>query len=99
MVQQLNNQAVATNNNQNIQTKEKFLNFKINKKGFIEADGIVEETLPSATFKVLLENGHNILAHISGKIRLNRIKLLPGDKVKVELSQYDLTKGRVVYRY
>jgi len=99
MVQQLNNPEASNDNNKNIPAKEKFLNFKINKKGFIEVDGVVEENLPSATFKVLLENGHNILAHISGKIRLHRIKLLPGDRVKVELSQYDLTKGRVVYRY
>ncbi|MEK9165772.1 MAG: translation initiation factor IF-1 [Patescibacteria group bacterium] len=70
----------------------------MNKKGFIETQGVIEEALPSATFKVVLENGHIILARLSGKIRMNRIMLMPGDKVKIEMSQYDLTKGRVIYR-
>ncbi len=65
----------------------------------IEVDGIVLETLPNAMFKVKLENGHEVLAHISGKMRMHYIKILPGDKVKLELSPYDLTRGRVVYRY
>lgn len=60
--------------------------------------GIVSEALPNATFRVELENGHEILAHISGKIRLNYIKILAGDKVQVELSPYDLTKGRITRR-
>lgn len=68
-------------------------------KDFLELVGEVVELLPSATFKVRLENGHEILAYLSGKMRLNKIRLLPGDKVKLELSPYDLSRGRVVYRY
>jgi translation initiation factor IF-1 len=64
----------------------------------IQVEGIVQETLPNTTFRVMLENKHNILAHISGKMRMNYIRILPGDKVLVELSPYDLTKGRIVYR-
>ena len=65
----------------------------------IEIDGIIIETLPNAMFRVKLDNGHEILAHISGKMRLNYIKILPRDKVKLELSPYDLTRGRITYRY
>ena len=65
----------------------------------IEVDGEIKETLPNAMFKVILENGHEVLAHISGKMRMHYIKILPGDKVKLELSPYDLTKGRITYRY
>jgi len=65
----------------------------------ITAEGVVAESLPNATFKVKLENGHVILAHISGKMRMNFIKILPGDKVTVEISVYDLSKGRIVYRH
>jgi len=68
-------------------------------KDFIEMKGTVEELLPSANFKILLENGQVILGHLSGKMRKFRIRLLPGDQVKVEISPYDLTKGRVVYRF
>ena len=68
-------------------------------KDFIEMKGTVEELLPSANFKILLENGQIILGHLSGKMRKFRIRLLPGDQVKVEISPYDLTKGRVVYRF
>lgn len=68
-------------------------------KAFIEFDGVVEELLPGATFKVRLQNGHVVLGHLSGKMRLHRIRILPGDKVKLQLTPYDLTKGRVVYRY
>ena len=64
----------------------------------IEVEGIVVEALPNTTFKVELENGHQILAHISGKLRMNYIKILPGDKVKVELSPYDLNRGRITWR-
>jgi len=71
---------------------------KIDSKDFIEIKGEVIELMPSATFRVELENGHEILAHLSGKMRMNRIKLLPGDKVKVQISPYDLTKGRITYR-
>ncbi len=68
------------------------------KKDSIEVEGTVIEGLPNATFKVELPNGHKVLAHISGKIRLHYIKVLPGDKVFVELSPYDLTRGRITYR-
>jgi len=68
------------------------------KKELITVEGIVEETLPSTTFKVKLENGHEILAHISGRMRVNYIKLLPGDRVILEMSPYDLTRGRITKR-
>lgn len=61
--------------------------------------GMVEELLPSAKFKIKLEDGHLITGHLSGKMRLNRIRLLPGDEVRVEMTPYDLTKGRIVYRF
>jgi translation initiation factor IF-1 len=64
----------------------------------IEVEGAVVETLPNAMFRVKLENGHMVLAHISGKMRMHFIKILPGDKVTVELSPYDLSRGRIVYR-
>ena len=69
------------------------------KQASIEQDGIIEESLPNATFRVKLENDHVILAHISGKMRMYYIKILPGDKVKVAMSPYDLTKGRITFRY
>lgn len=65
----------------------------------IEVEGTVMEALPNAMFRVELANGHKILAHVSGKIRMNFIKILPGDKVTVELSPYDLTRGRIIYRF
>ena len=65
----------------------------------IQVDGSILETLPNATFRVELENGHKVLAHISGKMRMHFIKILPGDKVTVELSPYDLNRGRIIYRY
>ena len=65
----------------------------------IQVEGTVVEALPNATFRVKLENGHLLLAHISGKMRMHFIKILPGDKVTVELSPYDLSRGRIVYRY
>ncbi len=68
------------------------------KEDSIEVDGRVIETLPTAMFRVELENGHKVLAHISGKMRMHFIKILPGDKVTVELSPYDLTRGRITYR-
>ena len=68
-------------------------------KQFIEVRGTVTELLPSANFKIELENGQMILAHLSGKMRMNRIRILPGDQVKIEMSPYDLTKGRSVYRF
>lgn len=69
------------------------------KKEPIKVDGEVVEALPNATFKVKLENGHELLAHIAGKMRMHYIKILPGDRVSLEISPYDLTKGRIVYRY
>jgi translation initiation factor IF-1 len=69
------------------------------KEQAIKVDGTILETLPNATFRVELENGHKVLAHVSGKMRMHFIKILPGDKVTVELSPYDLTRGRIVYRY
>lgn len=69
------------------------------KEDVIEVEGTVTETLPNAQFNVELENGHTVLAHVSGKIRMNFIRILPGDKVTVELSPYDLTRGRITYRY
>ena len=68
------------------------------KEDAIEVEGVVVETLPNAMFRVELKNGHRILAHISGKMRMNFIKILPGDKVIVELSPYDLKRGRIVFR-
>ncbi len=70
----------------------------MSKEDVIEVEGTVVEALPNTNFKVELENGHKILAHISGKLRMNYIKILPGDKVKVELSPYDLSKGRITWR-
>lgn len=71
---------------------------KTNKKGFLELDGTVEELLPNATFKIILDNGHEILGHLSGKMRMNKIRILPGDVVTVEMTPYDLKKGRIIYR-
>ena len=68
------------------------------KEEAIKVEGVVLETLPNAMFKVELENGHQVLAHISGKMRMHFIKILPGDKVTVELSPYDLSRGRITYR-
>jgi len=73
---------------------------KSNQKGdIIKVDGIVKETLPNAMFKVEIEGGHTVLAHVSGKMRMNFIRILPGDRVALELSTYDLTRGRIVLRY
>jgi len=71
----------------------------VEKEEAIEVEGTVIEPLPNAMFRVELENGHRILAHISGKMRMNFIRILPRDMVKVELSPYDLTRGRIIYRY
>ncbi|MFA7534379.1 MAG: translation initiation factor IF-1 [Tissierellia bacterium] len=70
----------------------------MSKSDIIEVEGTVVDALPNAIFKVRLENGHEILAHISGKLRMNYIRILPGDKVTVELSPYDLTRGRITWR-
>jgi len=69
------------------------------KEDVIQVEGTVIESLPNATFRVAIENKHQVLAHISGKMRMNFIKILPGDRVTVELSPYDLSKGRITYRY
>ncbi len=69
------------------------------KEDVIEVEGTVIEALPNTQFRVELTNGHNVLAHISGKMRMNYIRILPGDKVKVELSPYDLDRGRITYRF
>ena len=79
-------------------TKNNNENKKIGSKDFIKMNGEILELMPGTTFKVLLENGHEILAHLSGIIRMNKIRLLPGDKVSVEISPYDLNKGRITYR-
>jgi translation initiation factor IF-1 len=71
----------------------------MSKDDVIELEGTVIEPLPNAMFRVELANGHKILAHVSGKIRMNFIRILPGDRVTVELSPYDLTRGRIVYRF
>jgi translation initiation factor IF-1 len=69
------------------------------KQGQITVDGVITETLPNAMFRVRLDNGHEVLAHVSGKMRMHFIRILQGDKVTVELSPYDLSKGRITYRY
>jgi len=70
-----------------------------NSKDFIEVDGEILEALPAGSFKAKLENGHEILAHLSGKMRMFNIRILPGDKVKIQMTPYDLTRGRITYRY
>ncbi|HZY66667.1 MAG: translation initiation factor IF-1 [Actinomycetota bacterium] len=69
------------------------------KEDVIEVEGTVNEALPNTQFRVELDNGHEVLAHISGKMRMNYIRILPGDRVKVELSPYDLSRGRITYRF
>ena len=71
----------------------------MSKEDLIEFDAIVEELLPNAMFRVKLENGHTVIAHTAGKMRKNRIRVLTGDKIKVEMTPYDLTKARVIFRY
>ena len=71
----------------------------MSKQDVIEVEGKVTEALPNAMFQVELENGHVVLAHVSGKIRMNFIRILPGDKVTIELTPYDLTRGRITYRF
>ena len=70
-----------------------------NKEDAIVLEGVITESLPNAMFRVALDNGHTVLAHISGKMRMHYIKILPGDRVKVEMSPYDLSKGRITFRY
>ncbi len=71
----------------------------VNRKGFIEMEGEIVELLPAASFKIKLDNGQEILGHLSGRMRMNNIMLLTGDRVKIEVSPYDLGKGRIVYRF
>jgi len=71
----------------------------MSKEDAIEVDGKVVEPLPNAMFRVEMDNGHKVLAHVSGKMRMNRIRILPGDRVTMELSPYDLTRGRITYRF
>lgn len=71
----------------------------MNKKEVISLEGVIKETLPNAMFKVEVEGGHQILGHVSGKMRMNYIRILPGDRVTVELSPYDLTRGRIIRRH
>jgi len=82
-----------------IQSSQSSARIKTNKRGFLETEGTVEELLPNAHFIVLLENGHKIRAHLSGKMRMYKIRILPGDRVTIEMTPYDLTKGRVIYRH
>ncbi|MDR1065982.1 MAG: translation initiation factor IF-1 [Clostridiales bacterium] len=70
----------------------------MSKEDVIEVEGVVLEKLPNATFSVELENGHKLIAHISGKLRMNFIRIIPGDKVRIEMSPYDLSKGRIIWR-
>lgn len=70
----------------------------MSKEDVIEVEGVVLEALPNAMFKVQLENGHEVLSHVSGKLRMNYIRIVPGDKVKLEMSPYDLSKGRITWR-
>ena len=70
----------------------------MSKEDVIEVEGVVIDALPTAMFKVQLENGHEVLAHVSGKLRMNYIRIVPGDKVKLEMSPYDLSKGRITWR-
>jgi translation initiation factor IF-1 len=70
----------------------------VSKNDFIELEGVVQEVRPNATFNVVTDQGHNLLAHLSGKMRQNRIQVLLGDRVKLEVSPYDVTKGRIIYR-
>jgi translation initiation factor IF-1 len=70
----------------------------VSKEDVIEVEGVVTDALPNAMFKVQLENGHEVLSHVSGKLRMNYIRIVPGDKVKLEISPYDLSKGRITWR-
>lgn len=83
----------------NLQTMGKEQSTAPSSKDFLEVDGEVVELLPAATFKIKLDNGHEILGHLSGKMRMFNIRILPGDKVKLQMTPYDLTKGRITYRY
>jgi len=85
-------------NNKNFNQNQEGQSKQLDAKDFIETQGEVLELTPSTTFKVKLENGHEITAYLSGRMRMNKIRLLPGDKVRVQISPYDLSKGRITYR-
>lgn len=87
---------MAQKNNRKVKKKDS--RNKVKKKDTLEAEGIIDETLPNATFRVKLKNNHEVLAHISGRMRVHYIRLLPGDKVIIEMTPYDLTKGRIIKR-
>jgi len=89
----------AITKNKNVTEVISTIVYYMSKQPAIEQDGAIVEALSNATFRVEFENGHEIIAHISGKMRMNYIKILPGDRVKVEMSPYDLSKGRITYRY
>ena len=80
-------------------TKVVFMTGKKKKEDVIRIDGVVKETLPNAMFRVEIEGGHEVLGHVSGKMRMNYIRILPGDRVALELSPYDLSRGRIILRY
>ena len=80
------------------QTKNQAGAETLNAKDFIEIQGEVLELMPAATFRVKLDSGHELMAHLSGKMRMNRIKLLPGDRVRMQMSPYDISKGRIIFR-
>ncbi len=81
-----------------VSSEEQTPQFSQNKKGFIEAEGTIEELLPAGSFKVILDNDHELLAHLSGKMRMHKIRLVIGDRVRIEMSPYDLNKGRITFR-
>lgn len=99
MQTELKYMAKKKNNNNNNSRRNNNAPKKKNNKNLIQQDGTVTEALSNATFRVMLENAHVIIATISGKMRMNYIRILPGDKVAVEMSPYDLTRGRITYRY
>jgi len=87
------------NNQAQLEKQDRNIDNHMSKQSAIEQDGVILEALSNAMFRVELENGHEITAHISGKMRMHYIKILPGDKVRVEMSPYDLSKGRIAFRY
>lgn len=95
----MNQSAQTSSTGETPRRKEAPEGVNVNRKGFLEVAGTVEELLPNATFRVKLDNGKEIHAHLSGRMRMFKIRILPGDRVTVEMTPYDLTKGRVTYRH
>ncbi len=93
------NATLSSEEGKHLRRKESYWRDGMEKEEAIEVEGTILEALPNAMFRVELESGHKVLAHISGKMRMHFIRILPGDKVKVELSPYDLTRGRITYRF